>query len=180
MPKHLAALIKNYYFETGLSLNENQSFVLLSIKAEETHIFIEQNIAQPQSSFVLNLGYEKTAHDFFKHCPPTPLEIETAINTVEDEIIPLHTKINSSSLLVTTDTMIAQIALLAVIPKATVILLSLEAMERVFNRFADIVSGRPATLDMLPDSSAFAATLLILREWMHHLRFETMHIISEQ
>ena len=180
MPKQLATLINKYYSDTGWPLAENQSFVFLSIKAEETYIVVEQNPALSQSRFVLNLGYQKTADDFFRRHPPTPLEIETAINTVEDEIIPLHTQIDSSSLLVTTDTMIVQIAILAGIPKATVMLLSLDAMERVFNRFADIVSGRPASQDTLPDTRAFAATLLILREWMHHLRFESIHIVSEQ
>jgi len=44
-------------------------------------------------------------------------------------------------------------------------------MEQLFSRLAAIVSGRPASTDVLPTDNKFAATLLVLREVMHHLGF---------
>jgi hypothetical protein len=165
--------------QAGLIFENNQDFTLLLINVEETLVLSGNHHAQPPTRITLPLGSQKTARDYFHHQPPTPMEIETAINTVEDIIIPLHHHISPSSILLTTDNLIKQVALLSGVAQASVMLLSLEAMEQVFNRFADIVSGRPATLDLLPDSPEFAATLLILREWMHHLRFEKIYIYSE-
>ena len=47
-------------------------------------------------------------------------------------------------------------------------------MESVFNRLAAIITGRPASMDTLPKDSAFAASLLIVREFMHHLGFTSI------
>ena len=172
-------MLKKDLIQAEIPITEKKSFIFLSINAEETHILFEQNPSEPEHQIILKIGYQKTAREFFWHHPPTPLEIETAINMVEDEIIPLHTKVDSSSILVTTDSTIEQIALLAGIAKRSVMMMSLDAMEQVFNRFADIVSGRPVSQDTLPDSLEFAATLLILREWMHHLRFEYIIILRQ-
>lgn len=55
--------------------------------------------------------------------------------------------------------------------------LSLSEMESVFSRFAAIVMGMPSSMDVLPQTKEFAATLLILREIMHHLGFENIVIV---
>jgi NADP-dependent 3-hydroxy acid dehydrogenase YdfG len=52
--------------------------------------------------------------------------------------------------------------------------LSTEAMERVFDRLAAVVTGSSAARQGIPAGREFAATLLILREFMHHLRFTSI------
>jgi hypothetical protein len=37
---------------------------------------------QPDDSLMLRIGSGKTASDFFKHLPPTPLELENAIEAI--------------------------------------------------------------------------------------------------
>jgi len=49
-------------------------------------------------------------------------------------------------------------------------------MEKTFDRLASVSLGRPAAHEGLPDSTAFAATLLILREFMHHLKFASLTV----
>jgi hypothetical protein len=44
----------------------------------------------------------------------------------------------------------------------------------MFDRMAAISMGRPAGQDTLPAGAAFRATLLILREFMHHLQFQSI------
>ena len=55
--------------------------------------------------------------------------------------------------------------------------LAVKQLERIFNHLADIVSG-PISQDNLPDILEFAATLLILREFMYHLRFNQIQIMN--
>ena len=47
--------------------------------------------------------------------------------------------------------------------------LTREAVEQVFNRLAAVAEGRPASVEGLPESTAFIAALLVIRELMHHL-----------
>ena len=129
-------------------------------------------------TLVLKAGYELTAETCFKHNPPTPYEIEHAITLVEDEIMLIAKQLPASTQLITSDKIIHDIALLSDVHQSEVMVLSIEALERTFNRFADIVSGRPATQENLPAEHEFATSLLILRELMHHLRFEQITIIN--
>ena len=78
--------------------------------------------------------------------------------------------------LTTTDPAIRHIAVLAGVTESPRMALSLEAMERTFDRLAQVSLGRSASLEGLPESPDFAATLLILREFMHHLQFAEISI----
>ncbi len=50
------------------------------------------------------------------------------------------------------------------------------AMEQTFERLAAVAEGRPVALEGLPETPEFAAALLILREFMHHLGFSAIHV----
>jgi exopolyphosphatase/pppGpp-phosphohydrolase len=119
----------------------------------------------------LPIGSRKTATDHFKHESPTPLEMENAIVTVEDELARARTMIVAGSKLFPTDVAIREIARLAGVADNAEQTLSLDATERTFERLAAVTLGKPASQEGIPTSPAFAATLLILREFMHHLRF---------
>ena len=135
--------------------------------------------SHPPSTLALALGSQRTAREYFKHSPPSPLEMENAIATVEDEVMrarALFLKDARESRLYTTDAAIREIAHLSGVSEGARMQLSLEAMERTFDRLAAIALGRPASADSLPASNTFAATLLILREFMHHLQFSSISI----
>lgn len=55
---------------------------------------------------------------------------------------------------------------------------SIEAMERSFDRLTSVALGRPASHEGIPSSNAFTATLLILREFMHHLQFTSITVLK--
>ncbi|MDP4238477.1 MAG: hypothetical protein Q8904_03280 [Bacteroidota bacterium] len=124
------------------------------------------------SLWVFDIGSEKTARDFFIHNPPTPAEVENAIQVVEDEVMPLHKLITTGSSLYTLDAGIRETAQLTVFAEhEQKIILERADMEQLFNRLAAIITGRPASQDIIPTTNSFAATLLVLREVMHHLGF---------
>lgn len=148
---------------------------VLHIGAEQTTVLSRQGTttATPQ---VLDIGTQKTAQLFFKHAPPTPYELENAIAAVEDEVMRVQAQIVPGSCLVTSDAAIGEIAQLAGLAPASSRQLSLEDMEQVFQRLTARSLGRPASQDDMPTDVAFAATLLILREFMQHLHFTSITI----
>jgi NADH:ubiquinone oxidoreductase subunit 4 (subunit M) len=56
--------------------------------------------------------------------------------------------------------------------------LSIDAVERQFDLLAALTQGRPSASAGIPTDSGFAASLLILREFMHHLQFSAITITS--
>lgn len=138
----------------------------------------------PSVALTLALGAQKTAREFFRHALPTPLELETAIASVEDEVYAAHVRHRqwvpdgAAALLCATDPALHELATLAGIPQGPARLLPLDAMERLFNRLAAVAEGSPPAHEGLPASPAFAATLLVLRELMHHMPFAAITLLD--
>ena len=164
-----------------------EPFTVLQLGAEQTCIAAGQGPSAPSAVVALALGYDKTARDFFRGAVPTPLQLETAIASVEDEIHagrrrplpgtePLHAKVASPW---SADPGLHELATLAGIAPGPVRALPLDAMERLFNRLAAVSEGRPAAHEGLPDSASFAARLLVLRELMHHVPFDAVTLVDE-
>jgi len=106
----------------------------------------------------LNLGWSTVLRD------DSPLGFENGIATVEDELERAHRGIARGAALLTSDATIRDIAFAAGLPRGPEMTLTIEAVEQAFQRRVARVPGLPAGLE-------FAATLLILRELMHHLEF---------
>lgn len=128
----------------------------------------------------LTVGAINTARTYFRHTPPTPDEMETAIMVVEDEVIRISPAVNRASQLLTTDPNVAEIARLAGLPLQSETRMSLESVERMFDRLAVVMMGRPAASEGIPADNEFAARLLILREFMHHLQFSAITVVAEK
>ena len=131
-----------------------------------------------QATLTMAIGSQRTAREFFKHAPPSPLELENAIATVEDEVTRARTLVQAGPRLTTTDAAIRAIAVLSGVAEGAQMELSIEAMERTFDRLTAMALGRPASHEGLPPDRPFAATLLILREFMHHLQFASINVIG--
>lgn len=134
--------------------------------------------AEPDVVLVLSIGSKRTAADFFKHTPPTPGELENAIVVVEDEVTRLRAITATASTLVTADAVIREIALVAGVPDQSELILALDAVEWTFEQLAAFALGRPASSAGIPANAAFAATLLILREFMCHLQFASVTVTT--
>ena len=143
---------------------------ILHIGAEQTSVAIGTG-AEPDTVHVFSIGSRKTAAEYFHHDPPTPRELENAIVAVEDALAGARKMIPVRSRLVTADDAIRKIALISGVPDAAELTLTRDAMERTFERLTAITLGRTASGEGIPAGLTFAATLLILREFMHHLQF---------
>lgn len=149
------------------------AMITLHIGAQETVVTVAAGAAPPLV-LSLPLGSARTAAAHFRHQPPTEAEIENAIQEVEDVVMPLHRQLAPGSALASADDAVREIALLAGVADGPAMVLPVEAMERVFDRLAAVVTGSTATRQGLPAGGEFAAALLILREFMHHLKFASI------
>ncbi|MDO5625268.1 MAG: DUF2218 domain-containing protein [Pseudomonadota bacterium] len=120
-----------------------------------------------------------------RHAPPTPGEIEYAIEQVEDAIMPARAHLPAGALaLVSGDAALHTLARHArpdapAPSDAPGPWLSMDAVEHLFNRLAARASGRSATQDALPTDAAHAARLILLRELLHHWGLEGIMLAPE-
>ena len=133
----------------------------------------------------LALGTRLTAQAFFRAEVPTPLELETAIASVEDTVYLAHQQFmpwaqaaQGTVAWWSVDAILVELALLAGVPASAHMVLTLDAMERLFQRLTYVAQGRPAASEGLPERASLAAALLLLRELMHHMPFHTLHLVG--
>lgn len=116
----------------------------------------------------LLVGWRTISRDYFRNDPPSPLDLENAIAAIEDEIDRTHKTVVRSLAVVTTEETIRDIALAAGVPAGPQLVLPIDAVERTYLRMAERAG--------LPGNPRFAATLLLLRELLHHLQIDSVVI----
>lgn len=117
---------------------------------------------KPETVHRLDLGAARIARDYFHHDPPTSREIERAIDFAEDEIMRLGRPVDATTTLWSTAPALRAWGAVSG-PTMTI-----EIVEQWFQRLASASLGHPGALQGLPSGREAAATLLVLREFMHH------------
>jgi len=137
--------------------------VRLRLQAQSTTLEFDR-----AESVTLPVGPRGLADAVLRHDPPTPAELERAIDAVEDALTGSHLACADRGGLVTAD------ALLLALPglDAQGAGLTRDAVEALFQRLASRAIGMPIAAAELPHGRDIAAALLILRECMHHLGFD--------
>lgn len=110
--------------------------------------------------------------------PATAFEIEAAIATIEDELMPVIPSLPAHRSLITSEPKIHQIAGLGT--GTDKFRLEVEEVERLFNCLADVAYGTPAKILEIPENREFAAALLYLRELMHHAGFSFITLLESE
>jgi len=125
----------------------------------------------------LPVGTQKLCRDHLRHAPPTAYELEMAIATIEDAIMAAMPRLRRVSALTIADSGMAEIVAAQGTAGEGAVTLDLDAIERTYRRLADVAHGMPAARAGIPEDSAFAARLLILRELMHHLGYDSLTVL---
>jgi hypothetical protein len=129
---------------------------------------------KPETVRRIDLGAARIARDFFHHDPPTSQEIERAIDFTEDAIMQLgNPAAVCTSLFSTTPALQSWAALSG--PTMTI-----EIVEHWFQRLASALLGQPAAMQGLPSGREAAATLLLLREFLHHRAHASIAIVEPE
>lgn len=169
----------SHYAAVRAQLADAGAITVLHIGAQAVTVAAGDGAA-PALLRTLAIGAQRTARACFRRPIPARLEFEIAIEAVEDEIITVAAMLPPDSTLYASDEALRHIALLAGVPASATMRLELAAMERVWSRLAAVIEGKPAAQEGIPEDSAFAATLLILREFMHHLQFSAIMIVPDR
>ena len=148
---------------------------VLHIGAAQTAVATGRG-AQADAVLLLDIGWQRTAARHFAGVPPTAIELEEAIAVVEDEVTRARDVITPASGLFSTDACVGDIARAAGVGDGTAVTLPLDAVEQTFGRLTSLAHGAPASHAGLPADASFAAALLILREFMHHLHFQAITV----
>lgn len=127
---------------------------------------------KPETVQQLDLGAARIARDYFRHDPPTSQEIERAIDFAEDEIMRLgKAAVVAATLWITSPALQAW----ASVSGPT---MSIETIEQWFQRLASASLGQPAAMQGLPNGREAAASLLVLREFMHHRGYASIVFVE--
>lgn len=165
------------YAKARSTVAPGEPLTLIEIGRERTRLVAGRDDTA-RDAIALDIGFVKTAKEFFQHNPPTPRELEEAIATIEDELARARTIAVNDSMLITTDKVVLEIARTAGIGSASEPMLSIEAVEQLYQRLAAVASGAPATQKKGELYAMHAATIVILREAMHHLRYAAITVIT--
>ncbi len=139
----------------------------LQLQAQSTLLVFDDALV-----VTLPVGPRDLADAVLRHEPPTPFELERAIDVVEDALTGTGLARADRGDLVTSDALLAALPSLGT-PGARV---GRDAVEALFQRLASRSLGTPVTASELPSGHDFAAALLVLRECMHHLGFDGVRI----
>ncbi|WP_083917476.1 hypothetical protein [Leeia oryzae] len=145
----------------------------LQIGLDDTRVVTDHEAGTPVL-YRLAVGTQQMGGRGFKQYPPTPYELEMAIAEVEDELMPLARQWHGVSTLVLADTLAQQVVLMSGEPVGDTGVCSRDAIESLFGQLAAVSQGRPVASSGLPAETDFAAYVLILREFMHHVGFESL------
>jgi len=149
----------------------------LQIGSESTFLLAGTD-ESPALVVELSLGSKRTARRFFAHAPPTGAELERAIAWIEEELMRADRRIRGSGQVFTGAEALRDILRFAGVAAQPQASLDVETVERTFNRLAAVALGRPSAREGVPSSASFAATLLILRELMHHLQYGRIVVLG--
>lgn len=119
-------------------------------------------------SVTLPVGLRDLADDVLRHEPPTPAELEHAIDVVEDALAASRLAQGARGELVTADPVLLALPGLGA-PGAS---LTRDDVESWFQGLASRALGMPASAAGSPHGPELATALVIVRECMHHLGFE--------
>lgn len=143
----------------------------LTIAADHTVLHLQHD-GLHESIHHLPFGYASLPYQIHWHTPPREDEIEYAINTIEDVLAMIpDARQHATTLLVSGEHVATLFRLITHSQEIDAEGIDRDAIEHLFGRLANVIMGRPAAAEGIPEHIAFAATLLILREILHHLDF---------
>ena len=135
----------------------------LQLQAQTTLLVFEEGRA-----VTLPVGLQGLIETVLRHDPPTAVELERAIDAVEDALAVTRDGRAEGHDLLTADPVLITLPGLGQ-NGAT---LGRDDVEALFQRLASRALGMPVAASDVPHGRDVAAALLILRECMHHLGFD--------
>jgi len=144
----------------------------------DERITLEVLSGHDRNAQAIHAGSTRKVLEHIRHEPATADELESAISDIEDHLMPALRQLPPHRRLVTSEPEVHRIAKLLRSSDPLTARLELAEIEQLFNRLADVAHGMPATALGIPADRSFAATLLILREVLHHGGFASVELMQ--
>lgn len=163
---------------TFLALREPQAEVIWFKSFEEYEVW------ERLGEYGLPFGVEELVQGF-SGFPPRAQELEMAIDVLEEGIMPLAGDLpRGSSLVCLLSDSMKQLFMQDVMGRGKDVnekglVLRLEDVEDIFVRLAEVAQGGAVSASGLPRDVVFMVTVLLLREFMHHLGFEEVGLLVQ-
>lgn len=155
------------------NLLEDGPVTILKVDNDQFLLEIVRDI-ESQNHTILKAGNMNSILNNIHHEPAEAIELEYAIEDIEDQLMPIIKDLPDNRCLLTSEQLFLDIANVAELDLDDNRQLDIETVEEVFNRLADVAWGTPATRLKMPENREFAATVLFLRELMHHADYDSM------
>jgi len=131
-----------------------------------------------QAGFGLPLAQVRWGRECLRHAPPRPGEIEQAIDVIEDALARVHGHVPGATLVSDEPAIRRLLQRLAPAQPPGVPGVAVEQVEAAFQHMASVAMGYPAGPDPLGATAEEAALLILVRELMHHLKFQAIEAVQ--
>lgn len=146
------------------------------MKQQRRHLAFSSSVTTLSSDdgILVTLGPSPAAlaEACFRHDPPTASELEDAIDVVEDSLMAAKAPLSSGAGLTAFESALRSLPGLEAVGAT----LGRDAVEALFQQLASIAQGMPNKGHAVAADREVAAALLITRECMHHLGFESLRV----
>ncbi|MDR8390017.1 hypothetical protein NC796_02625 [Aliifodinibius sp. S!AR15-10] len=145
------------------------------LKVQDQQFILEiVEVGEPETLDTITAGDIQTILVNLKREPAETIELEAAIADIEDQLMPIISELPNRRCLATYEQAFWNIAKVAGFGSDDKLQLNVDTVEEVFNRLVDVAYGTPAHWLDVPEDREFAATVLFLRELMHHASFNSI------
>ncbi len=146
---------------------------LLSFEKDELQFqYFQDN--ELQKEIRLPAGYGLVADKFFHQPIPTDAETDYAINYIEDELMSNSELTQNNEVLLTADENLIELFRKNELNENVY---TRQAVEDLFSSYARVIMGAPTFYLKAEITATDFAILLVLREIMHHLNFDSINLL---
>ena len=164
------------FTESSVTINTSQDLWLqltFEPDAAVLHSSVQQNLPPLRITFS-HADMEKL---FFPQGQLTPGLLERAIEWVEDHIQAAHPAWPTGAKLFTGEADLQTLANVTGVSEGAQRVLHVDAVEQTFSRLVMQAMGQAPHQEALPDSARFFASVVFVRELMHHLHFPQIWVL---
>ncbi len=136
--------------------------------------------ANPQQRLgLIGVGQATLTARFFEGDVISPGKLEQAIEWTEDQIQAAPVNFPAGAQLLTSEEDLRALARVSGVSPGPHMVLHVEAVEATFSRLVMQAFGQAPQQEALPTSARFFATVVFIRELMHHLHFPQIHVVDK-
>lgn len=161
-----------------LQLSHPQAQIaLLQFKADTCSIGIARWGVPIHTEKFKNIGLDHLLNTVLTHANPDALQAEQAIERIEEAIMPAQLDLRQFQVFTADPEALTLLKWVQTLNQQQHKILHLDMVEACFNLYAEAAVG-DWPISTLPSDTKLWAYLILLRETMHHLYIEQIHVLS--